>query len=919
MVRSVNALLRATVATAGLAGALLLVPLSGGVSTAAAAAAAGNDSCSYPSSSFTESTVMRWAQVNGQGSSAQIVGFANDEKGLLLGVNGATPLASAPSNGTNSHHASNASGGDPTLKDPSNRPFYPALYISDITNNPNATTGQFDFQNGGQPVNLKAGQPFIDDVFGSWSTAQITNGNYTVTAPPAQNHWTLGTGSDQPVGTTFTAMGDEGYGAEVRWNASELKDGAGNPLVPGHIYRIQILTHDGDQNKAGGDAGEFCVTLGIPGPPPMSTQSSPGSGTVGDTITDTATLTGNPTPTGSVTFKLYSNATCTNLVFSDTKALSGGVATSAGFQANSPGTYYWVDTYSGDANYAAGGPFPGAPGTAACSTDPNEQSVINPLNTGMTTSATRSVPLGHSITDVATVPGAAGKPTPTGTVSFKAYSDSLCTNLVYSDAEPLSGGQATAGGFTPSSAGTYYWVDTYSGDGNYNAAGPFPGAPGTAACSSDPTEQSNVVPPPPMSTSATSSAIGGLITDTATLSGSPTPTGTVTFRLYSDASCANLVYTDTEPLSGGQAIAGGFRAASTGTYYWVDTYSGDSHYPAAGPFPGAPGTAACSSDPTEQSVVSPVKPAITTQVTPTTAVVGDEIKDTATLTGGSHPTGTITWTLYSDSACSNLVDTVTVPVNGDGTYTASPGFTTSSAGLYFWRASYSGDANNRSVSTRCGDPNEETPVNSPGIQVVKLASAPCADLAQGVTQPPEVTPCNGQWSNFTHGIITLSVPHSGSYSIPIDYQIEVTNTGSTPLALSLNDPRCDVGTVAGPTLVSGSLNGSTLSAGGRAVYTCTHTLTQDDPDTTAPGEPFSNTATVTGTPPSGPPVHGTDIVTVHRKPLPPPPQRFCIGKRGAKKGHRIRWPEGKPRPKACKLPPRKPHPKRPKHPHGFTG
>src|SRR5205823_14190144 len=103
--------------------------------TAAAAVAAGNDGCGYASSSFTESTVMRWAQVNGQGSSAQIVGFANDEKGLLLGVNGATTLASSPSNGVNSHHASNASGGSATAQDPSNRPFYPALYLSDVPGN----------------------------------------------------------------------------------------------------------------------------------------------------------------------------------------------------------------------------------------------------------------------------------------------------------------------------------------------------------------------------------------------------------------------------------------------------------------------------------------------------------------------------------------------------------------------------------------------------------------------------------------------------------------------------------------------------------------------------------------------------------------------------------------------------------------
>src|SRR2546423_9971852 len=74
------------------AGWVLALALSGGAASAGAATtASGSDSCSYPSASFTESAVMRWAQINGQGTSAQLVAYGNDEKGLLLGVNGATP------------------------------------------------------------------------------------------------------------------------------------------------------------------------------------------------------------------------------------------------------------------------------------------------------------------------------------------------------------------------------------------------------------------------------------------------------------------------------------------------------------------------------------------------------------------------------------------------------------------------------------------------------------------------------------------------------------------------------------------------------------------------------------------------------------------------------------------------------------
>jgi hypothetical protein len=30
-------------------------------------------------------------------------------------------------------------------------------------------------------------------------------------------------------------------------------------LKPGHAYRLQIMLHDGDQNKSGGDAGQGCM------------------------------------------------------------------------------------------------------------------------------------------------------------------------------------------------------------------------------------------------------------------------------------------------------------------------------------------------------------------------------------------------------------------------------------------------------------------------------------------------------------------------------------------------------------------------------------------------------------------------------------------------------------------------------------
>jgi len=88
-----------------------------------------------------------------------------------------------------------------------------------------------------------------------------------------------------------------------------------------------------------------------------------------------------------------------------------------------------------------------------------------------------------------------------------------------------------------------------------------------------------------------------------------------------------------------------------------------------------------------------------------------------------------------------------------------------------------------------------TLLNLPGISVVKLQR-------------------DGTSGQFTTGTITAKVGDT------IEYEIQVTNTGNTPLALSLNDPLCNAGTVRGPFAVSGSLAGNVLSPTAVAQYTC---------------------------------------------------------------------------------------------------
>src|SRR5438045_3252165 len=77
----------------------------------------------------------------------------------------------------------------------------------------------------------------------------------------------------------------------------------------------------------------------------------------------------------------------------------------------------------------------------------------------------------------------------------------------------------------------------------------------------------------------------------------------------------------------------------------------------------------------------------------------------ATLSGGNFPTGTITFTLFYNGG-SSPVDTETVAVNGNGTYTTPTGYTLPTSdtvtGTYTWTATYSGDGNNNGASDQGG-------------------------------------------------------------------------------------------------------------------------------------------------------------------------------------------------------------------------
>jgi hypothetical protein len=241
---------------------------------------------------------------------------------------------------------------------------------------------------------------------------------------------------------------------------------------------------------------------------------------------------------------------------------------------------------------------------------------------------------------------------------------------------------------------------------------------------------------PTIATSATAAVVqGAAISDTATLSGSNNATGDIVFRAYGPSATAvctadNLVFTSAPVTVTGDDTYGpvSFTPTAAGTYHWIASYSGDvNNLPAAGTC-GAAG---------ETSVVNPPapgEPTIATRAT-TPVTVGATISDTAVVSGGTDPTGTVDFALYgpNDATCSGEpIFTSNGRALTNGTATSAP-FTTTVAGTYRWIASYNGDANDTAVSGSCNDANETSLVNPPG------ATVPAPTATPGRTPPNTAT------------------------------------------------------------------------------------------------------------------------------------------------------------------------------------
>ncbi len=142
---------------------------------------------------------------------------------------------------------------------------------------------------------------------------------------------------------------------------------------------------------------------------------------------------------------------------------------------------------------------------------------------------------------------------------------------------PVAGGPVTSAAFSPTFAGEYRWVASYSGDANNNSV--------SGVCNAA-DELTVVLRAAPAITTEASVGIlvgSGSVADLATVSArvNPQEGATVDFRLYgpNDTMCSGTpVFTSLGvpyPAAGGPVTSATFAPVLVGDYRWVASYSGD--------------------------------------------------------------------------------------------------------------------------------------------------------------------------------------------------------------------------------------------------------------------------------------------------------------------------------------------------------
>jgi len=262
-----------------------------------------------------------------------------------------------------------------------------------------------------------------------------------------------------------------------------------------------------------------------------------------------------------------------------------------------------------------------------------------------------------------------------GTITYTLYTDANCTTKVEVAGSSLvqSGRVLPANPVTITNAGSYFQSATYGGDENNE--------PAASGCTSIVVNKNR----PTLASSSGSAVFGGPLPGPRLAGASTTAGGMMTYQLFKDPNCTQLMAATDNPVSNGTFAAP--SVSRPGVYGLRASYSGDTN--------NEPATAACWSVEMKRAL-----PVLSVALPPSTGI-GTPLRAAASLTRGVSPTGTIRYTLSNSANCLGLpqVDGGTIPVSGSRLESNAITFT--GAGTAYWKATYSGDDFNESVTSEC--------------------------------------------------------------------------------------------------------------------------------------------------------------------------------------------------------------------------
>jgi hypothetical protein len=275
-------------------------------------------------------------------------------------------------------------------------------------------------------------------------------------------------------------------------------------------------------------------------------------------VTDQATInvSGITNWSGNVQFSLKQSPNGTPVDIGGPVAVSNSTSTvsSPAATVTAAGNYCWSAKFTSSTT--------GVPNSV--DNGANECFTVDPVTPTLTTNASGNVTLGNPITDTATLGGTATQPTNPpinttntggaaagGTITFKLYGpdDATCSNpaVFTSSAVPVSGNgtyptaSQAAVSFTPTAAGTYRWVATYSGN--------LPNTNTKAGACNDANENVEVT----SVASSMTTAQSFIPNDSAEISAPQGGdlAGSVTFKAYESSDCSGTaILTESRPVSG---------------------------------------------------------------------------------------------------------------------------------------------------------------------------------------------------------------------------------------------------------------------------------------------------------------------------------------------------------------------------------